>query len=136
MLKQGDERALLLHNRQNRYCNETVPVAVGSTIFTDIEGLMTPGNTVLVMQPILFQGNIDRAKDHAIYWLKVKRGVQCNRAGGYVAEYNVRFFMRNLNLGEPRIYKTLYGFFGWFYISLGESFLNIAAENYTNVFNN
>lgn len=50
------------------------------------------------MQPL--QAIFDRAKIHALSWFSQRRGISCNKAGGYCAEYNFRFSFAAANVGD------------------------------------
>lgn len=43
----------------------------------------------------LFQGDERASEDHSLAWLRSKRGMACNKTGGFIAEYNLRFFKPN-----------------------------------------
>ena len=79
--------------------------------FTDIRNLMTPNITEIT----LFQGNVENPENHALQWLRKKKGIKCNEVGGYIAEYNFEFF-RTENTVEERFlhanaatYRPLFG---------------------------
>ena len=115
VLKQGDQIPYLLHNVNKRFFNESIPVAERTTIFTDIRTLMTPNNTLNIMEITLLQGNDENPKNHALQWLKKKRGIKCNKVGGYIAEYNFKFFRTENTVGDRFLhtmtatYRPLFG---------------------------
>ena len=80
-----------MHNVNNRFFNELIPVVEKTTIFADIRNLITPNNTFNIMEIILFQGNVENLKNHVLQWLR-KNSNQCNKVGGYIVEYSFKFF--------------------------------------------
>ena len=60
--------------------------------------------------------NVENPKQHALTRLRSKKGIPCNRAVTYLAEYNLRF----MNDAEP----------------FSERFMRAIRENYVQVFNN
>ena len=52
--------------------------------FRDIRNLMTPNNTLNVMEITLAQGTVEDPKNHALQWLRKKRRIKCNKVGGYI----------------------------------------------------
>ena len=66
----------MLHDVNNGFFNESFPVAERTTIFTDIRNLMTPNNTLK------------------------KRGINCKKVGGCIAEYNFKFFRTEDTVGD------------------------------------
>ena len=71
--------------------------------------------TIRVAVSVLFPGNTEDPKQHALPWLRSKRGIPCNRAGASLDEYNLRF----INDAEP----------------FSERFMRAIRENYVKVFN-
>ena len=71
--------------------------------------------TIRIAVSVLFPGNAEDPKQHALPWLQSKRGIPCNRAGASLAEYNLRF----INDAKP----------------FSERFMRAIHENYVKVFN-
>ena len=71
-----------------------------TTIFTDNRNLMAPENTLNIMEITLFQGNVENPKNHASQYLRKKRGIKVNKVGGYIAEYNFKFFRTEKTMGD------------------------------------
>ena len=67
LLKEGDERAYLLHGNNGRYAQDTIPVREGTTIYTDVLKIKTPPNCIKINATECFPGNIlvptERAKN-------------------------------------------------------------------------
>ena len=81
LLKQGVAKSCLLHNTNSRY--------------SDIKNLKIPQGTIKIAVPVLFLGNVENPKQHALTRLQGKRGIPCNKA--YLSKYNLRF----INKAEP-----------------------------------
>ena len=104
VLKQGDQIPYLLHNVNNRFFNESIPVTKRTTIFTDIRNLMTPNNTLNIMEITLVQGTVENPKNHALQWLRKKRRIKCNKVGGYIVWYNFNFFRTESTVRDRFLY--------------------------------
>ena len=93
----------MLHNTNNRYEQDDnqwlIPVSDQTFVFT-VLNLNLPAGVPSCDNVNLFQGNIDAAEIHAKTWLKSKRGIKCSRAGGFISEYNFRFFEEKENFGD------------------------------------
>ena len=100
VLKQGDQIPYLLHSVNNRFFNESISVTKRTTIFTDIRNLMTPNNTLNIMEITLVQRTVENPKNHASQWLRKKRRIKCNKVGGYIVEYNFNFFRTESTVGD------------------------------------
>ena len=58
------------------FFNESFPVAERTTIFTDIRNLMTPNNTLNIMEIILFQKNVENPKKSCLIVAEKEEGNQ------------------------------------------------------------
>ena len=61
----------------------------------------------------LYQGD-QLPEEHYKQWIKKKKGIRCDKAGAYLSEYNLRFFIDEDN-------------------DFGECFLDAMAYNYQHV---
>ena len=52
-------------------------------------------------------GNILAPAEYAKNWLRIKRGIPCNRGGAYIAEYNFRIFVANNENDDGSIMKSI-----------------------------
>ena len=90
-------------------------MAERTTIFTDTRNLMTANNTLNIMEITLFQGNVENPKNHALQWLRKKRGIKCNKVRGHITEYNFKFFRTKNTVGDRFLhamaatYRPLFG---------------------------
>uniref|UniRef100_A0A7M5V6T5 Uncharacterized protein n=1 Tax=Clytia hemisphaerica TaxID=252671 RepID=A0A7M5V6T5_9CNID len=88
-------RGYLFHNTNGRFQEEDYmfvsPIKSGTMVFTDIRDLNVRPNVAMSNTLELFQGNDDQATQ-AIRWLRHFRGVQCQKAGALLSEYNLRFW--------------------------------------------
>ena len=95
MVKQSSAVGVLLHNRKlhgtHRYRRKRVPVHPRAILHSDVDLLHPVG--MLVDGHLNRVATLQNAKEHAEMWLKGKRGISCNTAGGYCGEYNFRHFM-------------------------------------------
>ena len=85
LLKQGDAKGYFLHNKNDRYSQNSVPVGEKVNVYTNIEILKIPQGTIKIAVLVLFPGNVENPKQHALTRLRSKRGIPCNRAGTYLA---------------------------------------------------
>lgn len=85
--------------KNSLYGLKAVPVAPGTTIFVDLQDLVTLKDTV---EPILFNGKVDRAMKHGLSM----HCIQCNRPEGYAAEYNFRY-LKSQGTVEINLYMQL-----------------------------
>ena len=104
VLKQGDQIPYLLHSVNNRFFNESISVTKRTTIFTDIRNLMTPNNTLNIMEITLVQRTVENPKNHASQWLRKKRRIKCNKVGGYIVWYNFNFFRTESTVRDRFLY--------------------------------
>ena len=115
VLKQGDQIPFLLHNINNRFFNGSIPIAEGTTVFTDIRNLMTPNDTLKIMEIISFQENVENPKNHDLQWLRKRRGLKCNKFGTYIGEHNSKIFITKDTVGDRFLhamavtYRPLFG---------------------------
>ncbi|XP_066922601.1 uncharacterized protein [Clytia hemisphaerica] len=100
--EQGRERGYLLHNTGGRYNNpegRILPVLPGSTVFST-EQYNLPANVAFSGDVALYQGDAEPER-HAKEWIRKKYGIQCSKVGGYLGEYNFRFFQpQPVHFGE------------------------------------
>lgn len=92
-------KGYLLHNTDNRYeTNGTkeIPVAAGSTIYTNLD-LKIPNGTITAAED-LYRSNYEESFTHALVWIRSKRGIPCKNTGPYLCEYNFRFSISNEDL--------------------------------------
>ena len=116
LLKQGGERAYLLHDKNDRHAQDAIPVKEGTTIYTDVPEIKTSPNCIKINATECFPGNILAPPEHAKNWLRSNRGVSCNRAGAYIAEYSFRMFVaNNENVGDS-IMKAIVNTYGPIFI--------------------
>ena len=92
-----------------------MPAGAGTSIYSDINGLLCPQESVMIGELFLFPGNYQEAVSHANKWLCQKRGVLCSKAGAVASEYNLRFWHDQVQEFPDR-------------------FLRAMAHNYVNVF--
>ena len=84
----------------------------GTTVYTVVLELKTLSNCIKINATECFPGNILAHTEHAKNWLRSKRGIPCNSAGAYIAEYNFRMFVaNNENVGES-IMKAIANTYG------------------------
>ncbi|XP_066928349.1 uncharacterized protein [Clytia hemisphaerica] len=98
IVKQSDrDHGYLLHNKNGRYNNpesgKVVPVQPGGTVFTR-HGFNLPENVATSDDLVLYQGNANPER-HAKDWIRKRHGIPCNKAGGFLGEYNFRFLYEN-----------------------------------------
>ena len=72
--------------------------------FRDIRNLMTPNNTLNIMEITLAQGTVENPKSHALQWLRKKRRIKCNKVGGYIVWYNFNFFRTESTVRDRFLY--------------------------------
>ena len=73
----------------------------GTTIYTDVPEIKTSLNCIKINATECFPGNILAPPEHAKNWLRSNRGISCNGAGAYIAEYSFRMFVaNNENVGD------------------------------------
>lgn len=85
----GDQNRLLLHDHDGRYSNQSqIPILAQTTVFAE-NNYLFPDGVITSNQVELFIGGAE-SEIHANKWLGSHMGIQCHRAGGYVAEYNIR----------------------------------------------
>ncbi|XP_066923368.1 uncharacterized protein [Clytia hemisphaerica] len=100
--EQGKNYGYLLHNRDQRYvvgqgAENTAPVREGSMVFAR-QLFNLKANIAHSDAMELFQGN-DEPNGHATNWLKERRGIPCSKVGGFVNEYNMRYFINQSEEG-------------------------------------
>ena len=84
----------------------------GTIVYTDVPEIKTPPNCIKINATECFSGNILPPAEHAENWLRSRRGIPCNRAGAYIAEYNFRMFVANIeNVGDS-IMKAIANTYG------------------------
>ena len=84
------ECGFLVHNEDGRYERDVdIPIKEGTMVFSE-KVFQTPLRCRHSANVELFQGDDGPPTIHALAWLRLKRGVQCNKAGGYIGEYNLR----------------------------------------------
>ena len=107
----------LLHNRNNRYTRggHAIPVANNAGIYSTIKDLSV-GKARVIEETGRFPDSSVKIKN-TLAWFKKKRGIECEKLGGFIAEYNFRFF-----------YEENDG------ISLGTRFMTVFTKVYENVF--
>ena len=115
LLKQGDAKGNLLHNKNNRYSKNNIPVEERDNLYTNIENLKIPQDTIKLPSPVLFTGNVENCKHYVLTWLQSKRRNPCNRSDTYLSEWNLQF----INEAEP----------------FPQNFMIVIRENYSDVFN-
>ena len=71
-IKQGSERAYLLHHNNGRYTQCAIPVREGTTIYTDVPEIKTPTNCLKINATECFPGNTLAPVEHAKNWLRSK----------------------------------------------------------------
>ena len=112
ILKQNNQNyGFLLHNTNRRYQdinnNYFLPIKEGTLLFTTDADVKVVPNVATTDTMDLYQGNNEPEK-HAITWLKSKRGIKCQQAGAYLAEYNLRFYNSDVNVAFcERFYNCL-----------------------------
>ena len=80
--------------------------------YTDFSEIKTPANCIKINATEIFPKNILAPAKHAKNWLKSKRGIPCNPARAYIAEYNFRMFVaNNENVGDS-IMKDIANLYG------------------------
>ena len=101
-----------MHNNNGRYAQNAIPVREVTTVYTDVPEIKTPPNCIKVNATECFPGNNLAPAEHTKNWLRSKRGISCNRAGAYIAEYNFRMFVRNNENVGDRIMKAIANTYG------------------------
>lgn len=94
-----------MHNTAGRYDadgDNEVPTLNGSIVYTNLE-LNTPDGTV-VLPENEYPGNFHDSFNHSLVWIRSKRGIKCNKAGAFLAEYNFRFAIGNDDVKNRFIY--------------------------------
>ena len=112
LLKQGGNRAYILHDSNGKYTQDAIPVREGTTEYTDVPEIKAPPNYIKINATECFPGNILAPAEHAKNWLRSKRGIPCNLAGAYTVEYNFRIFVaNNENVGDSimKVIANTYG---------------------------
>ena len=86
------EYLFLLHNRNNHYTKggHTIPVANNARIHSTIKDLSVVEARV-IEEIERFPDSSSKIKN-TLAWFKKKRGIKCENLGGFIAEYNFRFF--------------------------------------------
>lgn len=79
--------------------NMIVPVVDGSTVYTNLDDFLLLGSCVAVAGN-MYPGNVDNRIFHAMNWIKQKRGIRCKKVGGFIAEYNFRYFLGEGDIGN------------------------------------
>lgn len=85
--------------KNSLYSLKAVPVAPGTTIFVDLQDLVTLKDTV---ELILFNGKVDRAMKHGLSM----HCIQCNWPEWYAAEYNFRYLKSQGTAGDQFIHAV------------------------------
>ena len=97
-------RGFLLHDHENRYTDDAspfrVPTTLNSFVFSDINNLNLQPGVRSSPSIQLFQGNVQQAETHAAKWIVKRRGFSCDKAGGFLNEYNLRFFEAHENFAS------------------------------------
>ena len=102
----------LLHDNNGRYAQDAIPVREGKIVHKDVLEIKTLSNGIKINATKCFPGNILAPAEHAKKCLRSKRGIPCNRAGAYIAEYNFRMFVaNNENVGDS-IMKAIANTYG------------------------
>ena len=60
LLKQGHAKGYLFHNKNNRYSENSVPLAEKVNVYNNIENLKIPQRTIKIAVPVLFSGKIPK----------------------------------------------------------------------------
>ena len=84
----------------------------GTTVYTVVLELKTLSNCIKINATECFPGNILAHAEHAKNWLRSKRGIPCNSAGAYIAEYNFRMFVANNENVDESIMKAIANTYG------------------------
>ena len=107
----------LLHNRNNRYTRggNAFSAANNARIYSTIKDLNV-GEARVIEETGRFPDSSVKIKN-ALAWFKKKRGIKCEKLGGFIAECNFCFF-----------YEENDG------ISIGTRFMTALAKVYENVF--
>ena len=101
LLKQGDQRAYLLHDSNCRFAQDEIPVREDTIVCSHVPQIKTPPNCMLRNAMECFPGNILARAEYIKNWLRSKRGIPCNRAGAYINKYNFRMLVAyNENVGD------------------------------------
>ena len=106
-----------LHNRNNRYTRggHAIPVANNARIYSTVKDLSV-GEARAIEETGRFPNSSVKIKN-VLAWFKKKRGIKCEKLGGFIAEYNFRFFYEENDS-----------------ISFGIRFMTALAKVYENVF--
>jgi len=85
----NDFHGYLLHNTAGRYDadgdGDNLVQTLNATIVYSNLVLNTPDGTVALPEND-HPGNFHDAYNHSLNWIRSKRGIKCNRAGGFLAE--------------------------------------------------
>ena len=94
MLDSDDKVGYLLHNTQDRYQDDWfLPLKTGTFVFSE-HAYNLPAGCLSSQNVQLFQGaHVEQAQQHALNWLRKKRGVRCPQAGGILSEYNLKEYV-------------------------------------------
>ena len=103
-----------MSNRYTRGGHE-IPVANNARIYSTIKNLSV-GEARVIEETERFPDSSVKIKN-ALASFKKKRGIKCEKLGGFIAAYNFRFFYEENDS-----------------ISLGTSFMTSLAKVYENVF--
>jgi len=112
LIDESLEKGFLLHNSDGRYLingNENIPVVEGSILCSNLNLKDVVGCTIMVEN--VYRKEFHLAINHALTWLRSKRGIKCSKMGGYINEYNFRFCVdRQGNDGDRflRAFQNVY----------------------------
>ena len=82
----------MLHSRNNCYTRggHAIPVASNARIYSTIEDLNV-GKARAIEETERLPHYSIKTKN-TLVWFKKKRGIKCGKLGGFIGEYNFRFF--------------------------------------------
>uniref|UniRef100_A0A7M5X3B7 Uncharacterized protein n=1 Tax=Clytia hemisphaerica TaxID=252671 RepID=A0A7M5X3B7_9CNID len=107
MIEDHSRIGLLLHNREETYEHILqVPVKMGTFVFSETVMLL-PAGCMQSQTTELFQGsNTEEATKHAKSWLAKRKGIRCSKSGGYINEYNFRFYIKSESTFKDRMIQV------------------------------
>ena len=112
LVSEEHHAGFLLHNTNDRYFNDpnfVVPVRAQTLLLSEYANINVDAGVRQTAEVELFQGHVDQKEIMAKTWLKGKRGIRCGQAGGFLAEYNYRFFFeKDNNMGNEMLNTISY----------------------------
>ncbi|XP_066925006.1 uncharacterized protein [Clytia hemisphaerica] len=107
LVEKREDIGYLIHNKCSTYEHSSpLPIKPGTLVFCEKDVILRTG-CMRNRNLHDYQGsNIEISTYHALSWMKKKKGIRCEQAGGFVNEYNFRFFIKSEEIIQDRMIKV------------------------------